>query len=152
MDLADAPDRTIPAGIIRDVVRGKLAPDPDPRGLRLRGAARRALTGRLERTWARFTGFALGYGYQPWRALIGLVAVVGVAVALSVAVGDCRMVDRIGVGLNLGAPLITTGSRCATNSAAAADFLTVAGWVLTSLGWAFATLFVAGFTGVVRKS
>jgi hypothetical protein len=114
--------------------------------------ARRALTGRLERTWARFTGFTLGYGYQPWRALIGLVAVVGVAVALSVAVGDCRMVDRIGVGLNLGAPLIRTGSRCATTSAAAADFLTVAGWVLTSLGWAFATLFVAGFTGVVRKS
>jgi hypothetical protein len=114
--------------------------------------ARRALTGRLERTWARFTGFALGYGYQPWRALIGLVAVVGVAVALSVAVGDCRMVDRIGVGLNLGAPLITTGSRCATTSAAAADVLTVAGWVLKSLGWAFATLFVAGFTGVVRKS
>ena len=61
-----------------------------------------------------------------------------------------RTSDR--AGLNLGAPLITTGSRCATTSAAAADFLTVAGWVLTSLGWAFATLFVAGFTGVVRKS
>ncbi len=110
---------------------------------------RRALTGRLERTWARFTGLTLGYGYQPWRALIALAAVVAVAVALSVAVGDCRMVDRIGVGLNMGAPLITTGAKCTTTSP---DLLTVAGWFLKSLGWAFATLFVAGFTGVVRKS
>jgi hypothetical protein len=30
--------RTIRAWVIRDVVRGRLAPDPDPRGLRLRGA------------------------------------------------------------------------------------------------------------------
>src|SRR5687768_7643455 len=24
---------------------------------------------RVGRTWARFTGLTLGYGYQPWRAL-----------------------------------------------------------------------------------
>jgi hypothetical protein len=29
---------------------------------------------------------------------------------------------------------------------------TVAGWGLQLLAWAFATLFVAGFTGAVRKT
>jgi hypothetical protein len=31
-------DRTCRATVIRDILRGRLAPDPDPHGLRLRGA------------------------------------------------------------------------------------------------------------------
>ena len=30
--------------------------------------------------------------------------------------------------------------------------LTVAGWVLRVLAWVFAVLFIAGFTGAVRKT
>jgi hypothetical protein len=37
--------RTISAAVIRDILRGRLAADPDPRGLRLRGAR---ITGRLD--------------------------------------------------------------------------------------------------------
>jgi hypothetical protein len=113
---------------------------------------RHALTGRAERTWARFTGFALGYGYQPWRALIGLAAVVAVSVTLALIVGDCGIVDRIGFGLNVGAPLVTTNAVCATTSETAGHVLTVSGWLLKLLAWAFASLFIAGFTGAVRKS
>jgi hypothetical protein len=37
--------RTFSAAVIRDILRGRLAADPDPHGLRLRGAR---ITGRLD--------------------------------------------------------------------------------------------------------
>src|SRR5690348_16618056 len=37
--------RTCRASVIRDILRGRLAPDPDPHGLRLRGAR---ISGRLD--------------------------------------------------------------------------------------------------------
>jgi hypothetical protein len=37
--------RTVRAAVLRDIVRGRLAPEPDPHGLRLRGAR---ITGRLD--------------------------------------------------------------------------------------------------------
>ena len=37
--------RTIRAAVLRDILRGRLAPDPDPHGLRLRGAH---IAGRLD--------------------------------------------------------------------------------------------------------
>jgi len=53
------------------------------------------------------------------------------------------------------APLINTGSRtrCAitTDHNTAGGVLTGLGWFLQLFGFAFATLFVAGFTGVIRK-
>jgi hypothetical protein len=131
---------------------------------------RRALTGRAERAWARLTGLTLGYGYQPWRALLALVAVATTAVVLAVILGAhggvarvdphpaaatrCSVVERIGVGLDLGLPLIKTGTRdhCDTTASTSGQVLTAAGWGLQLLAWAFATLFVAGFTGAVRKT
>ncbi len=130
---------------------------------------RRALAGRAERTWARLTGLALGYGYQPWRALIGLLAAITIAVILSITLGGqgglarvqntpapaaCTVVERIGVGLDLGTPLISTGARahCDTTNTTTGTILTSAGWTLRLLAWAFATLFIAGFTGAVRKT
>lgn len=115
---------------------------------------RRALTGRGERTWARFTGLTLGYGYQPWRALLGLLATVVVGVVLALVLGnpECTTVAKIGLGLDLGTPLLDTQVQCATTDTSAGQALTVAGWGLSLLAWAFATLFVAGFTGAVRKT
>jgi hypothetical protein len=37
--------RTIRAAVLRDIMRGRIAPDPDPHGLRLRGAR---IAGRLD--------------------------------------------------------------------------------------------------------
>jgi hypothetical protein len=127
---------------------------------------RRALTGRAERGWARLTGLVLGYGYQPWRALVCLVLVLVAAVVLAVVLGGhgglaapqsavgCTVAERVGVGLDLGTPLLKTnvGAQCQTTNTTAGQVLMVAGWVLQLLAWAFATLFIAGFTGVVRKT
>jgi hypothetical protein len=127
-------------------------------------------TGRAERAWARLTGLTLGYGYQPWRALLFPVAVATIAVVLAVTLGAhggvartdphppaasrCSAVERVGVGLDLGLPLVKTGTRdhCDTTASTTGQVLTVAGWGLQLLAWAFATLFVAGFTGAVRKT
>lgn len=124
---------------------------------------RRALTGRAERAWVRLTGLTLGYGYQPWRALFGLLAVIGAAVVLAVVLGGqgglakaqdipCTVVERVGVGLDLGTPLLNTRARCETTTSGAGQVLTVTGWLLRLLAWAFATLFIAGFTSAVRKN
>ncbi|MGV9295472.1 hypothetical protein [Amycolatopsis sp. NPDC003676] len=132
---------------------------------------RHALTGRTERTWARITGLTLGYGYQPWRALLGLLAALITAAVITAILGahgglaqihtppnptptDCTLIERIGVGLDLGTPLISTGARthCDTTNTATGQWLTATGWALRLLAWAFATLFIAGFTGAVRKT
>jgi hypothetical protein len=131
---------------------------------------RGVLTGRADRAWARLTGLTLGYGYQPWRALIALVVVAAIAVALALSLGaqgglarvnpkpptatQCSVVERIAVGLDLGLPLIKTGiqAQCDTTASTSGQVLTVAGWGLQLLAWGFATLFIAGFTGIVRKT
>jgi hypothetical protein len=130
--------------------------------------ALQVLAGKGERAWARLTGLTLGYGYQPWRALIGLLAVLVVAVTLCVFTDGalaqtknsatpgaaCTTVERVGVGLDVGLPLIKSGARnqCDLTSTATGQRLTIYGWGLQVLAWAFATLFIAGFTGAVRKS
>ncbi|MEV6008958.1 hypothetical protein AB0M29_19340 [Streptomyces sp. NPDC051976] len=131
---------------------------------------RGALRGR-DRAWARFTGLTLGFGYQPWRALLLLFAVVASSVALAVVLGGpggglehsagpststtpCNVVERIGVGLDLGLPVVKTGAQdlCVPTDTRTGQTLTVTGWLLQLAAWAFATLFIAGFTGAVRKT
>lgn len=123
----------------------------------------RAITGRAERTWVRFTGLVLGYGYQPWRALIGLLLVVAASVTLAVVLGGqgglaategaaCPPLDRVAVGFEVGTPLLNADSRCAITDTGPGQVLTVAGWALRLLAWAFATLFIAGFTSAVRRT
>jgi hypothetical protein len=120
----------------------------------------------------RLLGVTLGYGYQSWRALAGLSATLAIAITLAVAAGaqgiavhtkdtatpgaHCALVEQVGLGVDLGAPLVNTGSktRCAitTDHNTTGGILTAAGWLLQVLGFAFATLFVAGLTGIIRKS
>ncbi|MBQ0980678.1 hypothetical protein [Micromonospora sp. M61] len=135
-----------------------------------RDQLQRAGLSAAEHAWGRLIGITLGYGYQPWRALLLLLATLAVAVALSVvgghhgglaqkavasgAVAACTSIDQIGVGLDLGAPLLKTGARdrCQPTDTAAGQILTIAGWILQLLAWSFATLFIAGFTSAVRKT
>ena len=134
-----------------------------------RDQIRRAGSAASERAWGHFTGITLGYGYQPWRALLLLLATLAAAVTLSVigghhgglaakagsgaAAAPCTTIDQIGVGLDLGTPLIKTGARdrCQPTNTSAGQALTVIGWILQLLAWTFATLFIAGFTSAVRK-
>ncbi|MFI6235327.1 hypothetical protein ACIBD9_17360 [Micromonospora sp. NPDC050784] len=135
-----------------------------------RDQLQRAGLSAAERAWGRLIGITLGYGYQPWRALLLLLATLAIAVALSVVGGHhgglaqktvasgaaaaCTSIDQIGVGLDLGAPLLRTGARdrCQPTDTAAGQTLTIAGWILQLLAWSFATLFIAGFTSAVRKT
>jgi hypothetical protein len=126
-----------------------------------------------ERWWGRITKATLGYGYQPWRALLFLAGVVALSCVLAVVLGGhgalaqvkdtaapgqpCTVIQRVSVGLDLNLPvgisLARTGCGLPKNAAnAAAAWLTVGSWVLRVLAWVFAALFIAGFTSAVRKT
>ena len=126
-----------------------------------------------ERLWGRITKVTLGYGYQPWRALLFLAAVVVVSCVLAVVLGahgalaqtgktatpgrSCTVVQQVSVGLDLNLPVGTTVARAdcdltKDSTSVAAAWLTAVGWVLRLLAWVFAALFIAGFTSAVRKT
>jgi len=130
-------------------------------------------TGWRERLWGRITKVTLGYGYQPWRALLFLAAVVAISCVLAVVLGwhgalvqskqtatpgrPCTVIQKVSVGLDLNLPIGTSVGRAdcdlTTDSASVtAAWLTAVGWVLRLLAWAFAALFIAGFTSAVRKT
>jgi hypothetical protein len=131
--------------------------------------ARGGLTG-ADRWWARLTGLVLGYGYQPWRALLYLAAVLATSIALSLGLGAhgalergavagaapraCTLIETVGRGLDLGTPFLprTASTGCEVTASAAGTALAVTTWIMQVLAWALAALFVAGFTGIVRKS
>jgi len=93
--------------------------------------------------WTRIYGLTLGYGYQPWRALLFLVEVVLVSCVLAVVLGShgalvqtnktatpgrpCTFIQQFSVGMDLNLP------------------------VGTSLALAFGALFAAGFAGAISK-
>ena len=133
----------------------------------------RADTSWPERLWGKITKVTLGYGYQPWRALLFLAGVVAVSCVLAVVLGahgalaqtratatpdrSCTVVQQVSVGLDLNLPVGASAARAGcdltTDSASAtAAWLTAAGWVLRLLAWTFAALFIAGFTSAVRKT
>lgn len=118
------------------------------------------------KAWLRLTSWTLGYGYRPWLALVWLAAVAAVAVVLTTVAGAagglahpgqselCTTMERAAVGVDWSLPLLGTSvrDRCQPTAAVTGQWLTAAGWVLRLLGWGFGTLFVAGFTGAVRKT
>lgn len=132
------------------------------------------LTGR-DRMWAKFTGLVLGFGWEPWRALYGLAGVFALSIVLAVVLGGhgalihtprpgiaaepCTFVEQVGVGLDLGTPLFGSAARsrdlCQLNTdraPAATTALVVSTWALQFCAWGLAVLFIAGFTGAVRKT
>jgi hypothetical protein len=126
-----------------------------------------------EQLWGKITKVTLGYGYQPWRALWFLAAVVTLSCVLAVLLGShgaltttdktkhqgqrCTVVQQISVGLDLNLPVGTSVARAKCDltkdsASVTGAWLTVAGWVLRVLAWVFAALFIAGFTSAVRKT
>ena len=133
----------------------------------------RACSSLCEWLWGKITKVTLGYGYQPWRALLFLTAVVAMSCLLAIALGShgalaqtsntatpgrpCTVIQQVSVGLDLNLPVGTSVARAdcdlTTDSASAtAAWLTAVGWILRLLAWAFAALFIAGFTSAVRKT
>lgn len=118
------------------------------------------------RLWHRITGLTVGYGYRPtfallWWAgalLLSALLIAGVAGPAGLVVHPpgrpCSLVDQLGLALNTATPLVKPDSRqnCQIDSASGlGQAVIVGGWVLQALAWAFVTLFVAGFTGLVRR-
>jgi hypothetical protein len=69
----------------------------------------------------------------------------------------CTVIQRVSVGLDLNLPVGASVARAQCDltphsESVTAFWLTVAGWVLRVLAWAFAALFIAGFTSAVRKT
>jgi hypothetical protein len=151
------------AGHERDVRRIHLA--------RQRDLLRRGELDFLGRLWHRITGLTVGYGYRPAVALLWWVGAVLVSVLLIAGVAgpaglttrvntsgqpqQCSVVEQVGLALNTATPLVKPDSqqRCQLDANTGLGQIVVAGtWFLQVLAWAFVTLFVAGFTGLVRKS
>ena len=102
-----------------------------------------------ERLWGKTTKVTLGYGYQPWRALLFLVLVVVISCVLAFALGShgalaqtsktatpgrpCTVIQQISVGLDLNLPVGTSMARPGcdlTKDAASAT----AAWLSTAGG------------------
>ena len=127
-----------------------------------------------ERRWGQITKVTLGYGYQPWRALVFLAVVAAVSCVLTVVLGShgalaqtsktatpnlsCTVVQQVSVGLDLNLPVGTSGvarAQCDLtpySASVTAAWLSAVGWLLRILAWVFAALFIAGFTSAVRKT
>lgn len=113
--------------------------------------------------WARFIKFALGYGYQPWRALIGIAALLFVssmiaflvpcALAHSETGTPCTGIETLQVAVDMAIPLVSTsaGSTCRITSAPGGQFVAWIGVVVSLSGWALTALFAAGFTSAIRR-
>lgn len=126
-----------------------------------------------EQLWGKITKYTLGYGYQPWRALLFLAGVVALSCVFAIVLGShgaltqtahtttpgrpCTLVQQVGVGLDLNLPIGSSMARADCGLAqdpasATAAWLTLGVWGLRALAWAFAALFIAGFTSAVRKT
>lgn len=114
------------------------------------------------------SGALIGYGYQSWRALAGLLTTIALALALTFTASanhasqqspgqgqaPCTFTGNVGLAIELSIPLIRTGGsrHCEFRAeTTAGQWYVAAGWATQLLGWSFATLFVAGFSGLVRK-
>ncbi|MDO5696903.1 MAG: hypothetical protein Q4G51_02905 [Dermatophilus congolensis] len=121
---------------------------------------------RGQRTWARFTRATLNYGYSPSRALAGvvvsLVLLIGSLVLLpptslradgdlNSAASVCSTNGRIAYVVNSAIPLARITPTCVATDTPEGTQLLVVSLIAQLLSWAALTLFVAGYTSIVRK-
>ncbi|WP_173139607.1 hypothetical protein [Kibdelosporangium persicum] len=70
------------------------------------------------------------------------------------APAQCSLVEQIGLGIDRGLPLASTGvrTRCDLDTTSTAgQWFTATIWLLQATLWALATLAIAGYTNLVRK-
>ncbi|MEV6239417.1 hypothetical protein [Lentzea sp. NPDC051838] len=135
------------AGHERDVRRIRVAAQRDLR--------RRGQLSRWGRAWHLIRGVTVGHGYRPGLALVWLAGVLAVSIGVVLVSGAvrCSAVEQVGYALNVATPLVKVdAARCTVAPSAGGQFVLASTWVLQILAWAFATLFVAGFTGLVRRN
>ena len=123
-------------------------------------------------------GWLAGYGYRARRIAGLLLITLFLAAGLSVWAGhvitapghhaaertatfaepsgqQCSMIELVGVGLDRGLPLASTGvrTRCDVNSdTGIGEAFTASLWALQAFAWLLATLAFAAYTSLIRKS
>ena len=136
------------AGHERDVRRIRVAQQRDLR--------RRGRLSRWGRVWHLVRGVTVGHGYRPGLAPVWLAGVLAVSVGVVLTSGAvrCSVVEQVGHALNVATPLVKVdATRCTVDTdATTGRFVLGTTWLLQILAWSFATLFVAGFTGLVRRN
>jgi hypothetical protein len=135
------------------------------------------LGGWLIKTVHRIWGALAGYGYRTRRTALALLIVLLAAAGLGIGAGyiptspgryvamhtaqaadphgPCSLIEQIGVGVDRGLPLGTTGirNRCDFDTTSFwGQVITAITWVLQAVVWALATLVVVGYTGLIRKT
>jgi hypothetical protein len=133
--------------------------------------------GHLGGRWANarhwLLGLTIGYGYRTWRAFVGLAAVLLLAIGLGLLAGHihadnrwvaahpdgtaCSTVEQVSLGVERAIPLLISNTRildrCVLDShSVPGQLITATGWILQLAAWALATLAIAGYTGLVRKT
>ncbi|MFD2472751.1 hypothetical protein [Amycolatopsis silviterrae] len=132
-----------------------------------------ALGGPMSRLFHWIWGVLAGYGYRARRTAAALLLALVAAGALGLWAGatetrpghhaaervatgtSCSPVELIGLGLDRGLPIAPTGlrSRCDLDTASAAgQVFTAAIWGVQVAVWGLATLALAGYTNLVRKT
>lgn len=116
------------------------------------------------KAWARFTGFTLGYGYQPWKALIFVIITVAISFINVFYLNPhgftrtsgpkiCTATERSQIAIDVVIPFVRTsiGTLCHTTSTDSGQQAAAINIGLTLTGWAFTALFAAGFTRAIRQ-
>jgi hypothetical protein len=143
----------------------------------LRQRAPQAIGGPLTRWFHWLWGALAGYGYRARRTALALLIALAAAGGVSLWAGHaptgpgrhaaehtidttapgtpCSTVELVGLGLDRGLPLGPTGlrNRCdLVTGTTAGQVFTVLLWIVQAAVWGLATLALAGYTGLIRKS
>ncbi|HEX6354920.1 hypothetical protein [Actinophytocola sp.] len=143
----------------------------------LRHRSPAALGGWLTRRFHWLWGALAGYGYRARRTALALLVALAAAGGVTLWAGHvmtgpgrhaaehtitssaprtpCSTIELIGLGLDRGLPLGPTGlrSRCDLDTeSVAGQVFTVLLWIVQAAVWGLATLALAGYTGLIRKS
>ncbi|MBP2328340.1 uncharacterized protein YjbI with pentapeptide repeats [Kibdelosporangium banguiense] len=143
----------------------------------LRHRAPAAVGGWLTRRFHWLWGALAGYGYRARRTALALLVALATAGLISFWAGHiptgpgryaaehtttasaprtpCSTVELVGLGLDRGLPLGPTGlrTRCDLDTESpAGQVFTVLLWIVQAAVWGLATLAIAGYTGLIRKT
>ena len=133
---------------------------------------KRGNPGRRAKSWGYFTKYAVGYGYLSWLPLAWLAFIFLLTLATTVwwlpgglATVDsfsklgfspqCSISERFQVAIDTVIPLVSTGVEhiCKVNPRTqSGNQLAFILFFFKAVSWALVTLFIAGFTGIIRKN
>ncbi|WP_146955914.1 hypothetical protein [Glutamicibacter soli] len=133
---------------------------------------RRGKPGVKDWLWGAFTGITVGFGYLSWLPIVWLIAIFAVVYCLvtrvysdglastselKIAGADptCTGLEQFQMVVDMVVPLVSTGVNETCQVVARVpdgEALAIVSMVAQGASWALLTLFVAGFTGIIRRN